>query len=116
MYSSKRSDRVTRSQCSCERGRWPTQDHHEESSLHHRAAHLAWLAIAPLRSCARYLSTTEMANGFGNRILWVCVQRSKCLPEGGRVDLAALSQLQVAFPPRLSLARTWWVNPARRGR
>jgi hypothetical protein len=31
----------------------------------------------------RYLDATECANGFGNRFLWVCVQRSKLLPDGG---------------------------------
>jgi hypothetical protein len=37
------------------------------------------------------LSSTEAASGFGNRILWLCVQRSKCLPDGGNpVDLTAL--------------------------
>jgi hypothetical protein len=37
----------------------------------------------------RYLEETEMANGLGNRFLWVCVSRSKELPEGGAfVDLA----------------------------
>ena len=30
----------------------------------------------------RYLDRTEMANGFANRFLWVCVRRSKSLPEG----------------------------------
>jgi hypothetical protein len=34
----------------------------------------------------RYLTVTESANGFGNRHLFVCVDRSKVLPEGGRVD------------------------------
>jgi len=33
----------------------------------------------------RYLDSTEAANGFANRFLWVCVKRSKCLPEGGRI-------------------------------
>jgi hypothetical protein len=33
----------------------------------------------------RLLETTEAANGFANRFLWVCVRRSKCLPEGGRL-------------------------------
>jgi hypothetical protein len=33
----------------------------------------------------RYLTRTEAANGFGNRILWFCVRRSKVLPEGGRI-------------------------------
>jgi hypothetical protein len=30
----------------------------------------------------RYLDRTEMGNGFANRFLWVCVRRSKALPEG----------------------------------
>jgi hypothetical protein len=30
----------------------------------------------------RYLDRTEMGNGFANRFLWVCVRRSKTLPEG----------------------------------
>jgi hypothetical protein len=30
----------------------------------------------------RYLDRTEMGNGFANRFLWVCVRRSKSLPEG----------------------------------
>jgi hypothetical protein len=31
----------------------------------------------------RNLADTEMANGFANRILWVCARRSKLLPFGG---------------------------------
>jgi hypothetical protein len=34
----------------------------------------------------RYLDRTEMANGFANRFLWVCVRRSKSLPEGNRFE------------------------------
>lgn len=33
----------------------------------------------------RYLTETEMGNGFGNRILWACVRRSKELPDGGGI-------------------------------
>ncbi|HXG70468.1 MAG TPA: DUF3987 domain-containing protein [Gemmatimonadaceae bacterium] len=35
----------------------------------------------------RYLEATEAANGFGNRFLWVCVKRSKELPDGGAEPL-----------------------------
>ena len=35
------------------------------------------------RELTRCLDSTEAGNGFGNRFLWVCVKRSKCLPEGG---------------------------------
>ncbi len=34
----------------------------------------------------RYLDETETANGFANRFLWICVRRSKCLPEGGQLQ------------------------------
>jgi hypothetical protein len=46
----------------------------------------------------RYLEMTDALNGFGNRFLWVCVKRSKELPDGGRQpDLTALvSQLRHA--------------------
>ena len=36
---------------------------------------------------------TDTANGFGNRFLWLAVERSKCLPEGGQLDEAALAPL-----------------------
>lgn len=41
------------------------------------------------------LREVEKANGFGNRFLWACVRRSKCLPEGGDLqdeDLADLGE------------------------
>jgi hypothetical protein len=40
----------------------------------------------------RYLSSTEAGNGFANRFQWVCVRRSKILPEGGRLG-------EVSFAP-----------------
>lgn len=43
----------------------------------------------------REMTKTDMANGFANRFLWICVGRSKCLPEGGalhQIDLAPLVQ------------------------
>ncbi len=56
-------------------------------------AHISILAHITKDELLRYLEDTEAANGFGNRFLWVCVKRSKCLPEGGRlheVDMAGL--------------------------
>jgi len=46
----------------------------------------------------RSLDDTEAANGFGNRFLWACVQRSKILPEGGRIQ-------EVDFLPLISRLR-----------
>ena len=54
-------------------------------------AHISVLAHVTRQELRRYLTETESANGFGNRFLWVCVKRSKCLPEGGRVDADSLS-------------------------
>ena len=56
-------------------------------------AHISIIAHITKDELCRYLDRTEAANGFGNRFLWVCVRRSKLLPEGGRleeVDLAPL--------------------------
>ncbi len=37
------------------------------------------------------LTETDAANGYGNRVMWLCVRRSKELPEGGTLDPKALS-------------------------
>lgn len=56
-------------------------------------AHVSILAHITKDELLRYLEDTEAANGFGNRFLWACVKRSKCLPEGGRLDEVYLSGL-----------------------
>lgn len=49
-------------------------------------AHIALIAHVTKEELLRYLTTTETANGFANRFLWLCVKRSKCLPRGGRIQ------------------------------
>lgn len=46
-------------------------------------AHISIVGHITREELLRYLSSTEMANGFANRFLWACVRRSKCLPDGG---------------------------------
>ena len=41
----------------------------------------------------RHFAETEAANGFGNRVMWFMVRRSKMLPEGGRPDPGVMAQL-----------------------
>lgn len=41
----------------------------------------------------RNLDQTEQANGFANRFLWLCVRRSKFLPEGGSLADSDLNPL-----------------------
>jgi hypothetical protein len=48
-------------------------------------AHVSLIAQVTIEELRRLIKTTEMVNGFANRILWVCVKRSKMLPEGGGV-------------------------------
>lgn len=47
-------------------------------------AHISLVAHITRQELLRHLDSTEAGNGFGNRFLWICVRRSKCLPEGGR--------------------------------
>jgi len=48
-------------------------------------AHISILAHITKDELLRYMESTEAGNGFGNRFLWVCVKRSKVLPEGGQL-------------------------------
>ena len=47
--------------------------------------HISILAHTTKEEILRYLDRTELCNGFGNRFLWVCAERSKLLPFGGHV-------------------------------
>jgi hypothetical protein len=69
-------------------------------------AHVSMIGHITTEELRRYLTTTEMANGFGNRHLWLCVRRSKELPEGGDADEAALANLQTCLSESLAFARS----------
>lgn len=49
-------------------------------------AHISIIGHITRNELRRYLDKTEMANGFANRFIWLCVKRSKELPEGGRIQ------------------------------
>lgn len=49
-------------------------------------AHISIVGHVTRDELLRYLNSTEAANGFANRFLWVCCKRSKQLPEGGKID------------------------------
>jgi hypothetical protein len=57
-------------------------------------AHIALICHITIDELRRHLTQTDAANGFGNRFLWLAVQRSKELPrprpfEGPEVDILA---------------------------
>ena len=49
-------------------------------------AHISIIGHITKDELLRYLDSTESGNGFANRFLWVCVKRSKVLPEGGKIQ------------------------------
>ncbi|MBI2842380.1 MAG: DUF3987 domain-containing protein [Armatimonadetes bacterium] len=57
------------------------------------AAHISIIGHITRDELLRYLDSTEAGNGFGNRFLWVCVKRSKCLPEGGNLQQCDLQPI-----------------------
>jgi hypothetical protein len=68
-------------------------------------AHISIVGHITCEELRRYLSTTEIANGFGNRFLWACVDRSKTLPEGGDPDAQALAGVQRRLAAAVAFAR-----------
>jgi hypothetical protein len=58
-------------------------------------AHISIIGHITRDELLRFLTSTDTANGFANRFLWICSRRSKSLPEGGNiqsVDFAPLTQ------------------------
>jgi hypothetical protein len=54
----------------------------------------------------RELTTTDMANSFANRFLWVCTARSKRLPEGGNLTAEDFAPLVKRFKDAMAFAQT----------
>jgi hypothetical protein len=67
--------------------------------------HISMIGHITQEELARYLTQTETANGFANRFLFVCADRSKLLPEGGQVDSAALDALRAELVEALGFAK-----------
>jgi hypothetical protein len=68
-------------------------------------AHVSSIGHITAEELRRYLTQTEAANGFANRFLWLCVDRSKLLPEGGIIDPAGLAALRGELAEALDFAR-----------
>lgn len=56
-------------------------------------AHISIIGHITQDELKRYLTQTEVFNGLANRFLWICVKRSKILPEGGRIHEMDLTPL-----------------------
>lgn len=69
-------------------------------------AHVSMIGHITPEELLRCLTATEMANGFANRFLFVCVRRSKFLPDGGSPNPLALRALGIALGKAVEFART----------
>jgi hypothetical protein len=68
-------------------------------------AHVSLICHITRQELRRLLSATETANGFGNRFLWLCVRRSKVLPEGGACDHDALADCHQRLQNAVAIGR-----------
>ena len=67
--------------------------------------HISMIGHITRDELCRNLTQTETGNGFGNRFLWMCVRRSKCLPEGGSLTQADLAPLVERLQTAVTHAR-----------
>ena len=58
-------------------------------------AHISIVGHVTRDELRRNLAETEQTNGFGNRFLWLCVARSKVLPDGGNLRDEDLEPIRV---------------------
>lgn len=56
-------------------------------------AHISIVGHVTADELRRELHSTDIANGFANRFMWIVAKRSKELPDGGRPDLDALRRV-----------------------
>ena len=68
-------------------------------------AHISIVAHTTQYDLDRYLNQTDIFNGFANRFLWPCVQRSKLLPDGGGIPKEKLSSLSRHLKDSVEFAR-----------
>jgi len=77
----------------------------KHSSLHASEAHISIVGHVTVSELRRHLSQTEMGNGFANRFLWMCVRRSKLLPDGGNLAAAEMQRLANLLRPAVDYGR-----------
>ncbi len=69
-------------------------------------AHISIIGHITRDELRRNLCETETTNGFGNRFLWVCVGRSKVLPDGGNLCDEDLEPIREHLRAVIQFAKT----------
>ncbi len=67
-------------------------------------AHISIIGHITRDELRRLLNQTEAANGFANRFDWLAVKRSKCLPEGGRIDAVNFNDVVMRLKSAIEFA------------
>src|SRR5437773_2051459 len=70
-------------------------------------AHISIIGHITAEELRRHMSETELASGFANRFLWLCVKRSKCLPDddGRQIEQARFMILSDRLRRAVEFAR-----------
>jgi len=68
--------------------------------------HISIIGHCTNQELLRNLDSTEAANGFGNRFLWIHAERSKLLPDGGAFETVDLSSVTSRLQRAIEFART----------
>ena len=68
--------------------------------------HISIISHITRSELLRYLDNTECGNGFANRFLWLCVKRSKILPEGGKISESDISDLATRIRNAVEFSHT----------
>jgi Protein of unknown function (DUF3987) len=69
-------------------------------------AHISVIGHITEEELKKELGQCELFNGFANRFLWLCVKRSKVLPEGGLLQQETFSALALGLQTSLKSAAT----------
>lgn len=75
------------------------------SPLRATVAHISILGHITKDELLHYLDRTEIGNGFANRFIWLCVKRSRVLPEGGALEGVNLSPIVKGLTEAVAFAR-----------
>jgi hypothetical protein len=69
-------------------------------------AHISIIGHITKPELLKYLTETETGNGFGNRFLWICVRRSKLLPDGATLPESILKTLKTKVDDIVTFAKS----------
>lgn len=70
-----------------------------------REPHISMIGHITKHELGKRLTSTDAANGFGNRILWVCVKRSKLLPNGAALGTTISECLMIRLAKAIEFAK-----------